>query len=73
MDITIKTTPQALFALEELLGQDWFPEPGRTTVSYGEDGRIVVMTEHWEAYTIYSDGVVDRFIITMDSTQRIIL
>lgn len=73
MDIKITTTAQAEQAVEDLLCQPWFPNPGRTTRAYTEGGTILILTEHWEQYRVYPDGMIDRIYEARDTTERIIL
>jgi len=73
MEIKIETTQAAELAVEALLSQSWFPNPGRTTRAYTEGGTILILTEHWEQYRVYPDGMIDRIYEARDTTERIIL
>ena len=69
MDIKITVSEAALAAVENLLDQDWFPNPGRTHRSYREDGSIVLHTEAREYYHIHADGLIDRIYLHTDWTH----
>lgn len=73
MDIQIKTTDRAEIAVENLLRQTWFPNPGRAVRAYTEDGGILILTEHWESYRVTPDGDIYRVTEVRDSLEPIIL
>lgn len=58
-------------ALDMLLDEDWFMEPGRVIIERNDFGGITVWTEHNEAYRITSEGGITR--VFTRGFERVIL